>query len=181
MQEHPFLKQPFYLLHPCQTAEVLSILKLDSLYREGCGPQKPNIVMQNDYLTNLLGDQACQIHASGGLLSHMGAHRQSSNCHKELVDAPQSQNSSPSPRQASGNKILFGSNHALSNDGKPRLLACDSKNSEALNCQKGNIFPNDNKKDCGNMKVGLLPYMNAWFTIFGPAIGLKLPREMWAS
>ena len=26
LQEHPILKQPFYMLHPCQTAEVMALL-----------------------------------------------------------------------------------------------------------------------------------------------------------
>ena len=120
MQEHPILKRPVYMLHPCKTAEVMQLLAGDSSARNVPDlPSPQNIPDLPTSLCDRLAGRSAQL-----------------------------------PGQQSMD--------AMSTGGRSESQAAESS-TEASVCSEGPI---------GH-------YIAAWFSVFGPAVGLKLPKELW--
>ena len=134
MQEHPILKRPVYMLHPCRTAEVMQLLLAGSpsaritpdLPSARNTPDLPSARNTPDLPASLAD------HPAGRLAQLPGQH--------------------PASQAAA----------AVSDGGKSELQAAESS-TEASVCSEGPIGQ----------------YLAAWFSVFGPVVGLKLPKELW--
>lgn len=142
MQEHPILKKPFYMLHPCRTAEVMAILR----------PSSPLASPSGKAASCNAGDE--QPHEEfSSQDSHSIVHR---------------------------NGAL---QQAFSSTELPGVLSMSSRqiadsSGVPLQARRKQEPTSELFAHCAR-SPRQLSYLEAWFSIFGPAVGLKLPFEMW--